>query len=480
MKSLIKNNQFDWEFEDIEKLWKVLDKIGKGYGLPYSQPRIEIVNTDQMLDCYVSGGLPTLYNHWSFGKQYIQMKEQYLKGNMGLAYELIIHSEPPICYCLETNSLLIQALVLAHAACGHASFDKLNYLYKEADNSDFILIYLDYIQDYVSLCEKKYGVDKVEDLLDACHALMNQSFNKSKVTKRKGETEKLKKLYKREQQKIGRFNELYSKFVEKSSELDSYFDSIYDQILHNDPDNFPQENILQFMLDYSDNLYSWQKEILNIFINLNKYRYPLYSTQIMNEGWASFWHYKIIHDMYDLGYIKEGAMLEFTKSHTSVCHEMPYSNINPYSMGFEIYKDIAHKAGDDWSKAIFFAVENFNDSTFIQQYLTPEVVEKMGLFILDWKESNPNYMEVTSTAERIEFEDLKKDLVEYLRPENKIPNIYIDEIKKVDRTLYLRYNSYHGRKLEDIHSEKTQCLKYIERLWGHPVELKEEDIGEEM
>ena len=125
------------------------------------------------MDAYASVGMPVIYRHWSYGKQFIATEKNYRRGQMGLAYEIVINSDPCIAYLMEENTMAMQALVIAHAAYGHNSFFKGNYLFRMWTDASSIIDYLVYAQNYIAECEERHGVDAVEDLLDSCHALMN-------------------------------------------------------------------------------------------------------------------------------------------------------------------------------------------------------------------------------------------------------------------------------------------------------------------
>ena len=125
-----------------------------------------------MLDAYASSGLPVGYPHWSYGKEFIRNEQAYRRGMQGLAYEIVINSNPCIAYLMEENTMTTQALVIAHACYGHNSFFKGNHLFRQWTAADAILDYLVFARRYVMECEERHGAAAVEEVLDACHALM--------------------------------------------------------------------------------------------------------------------------------------------------------------------------------------------------------------------------------------------------------------------------------------------------------------------
>ena len=148
------------------------------FGLDTYPNQLEIITAEQMMDAYASVGMPVNYRHWSYGKEFIATEKNYKRGQMGLAYEIVINSNPCISYLMEENTMAMQALVIAHAAYGHNSFFKGNYLFRMWTDASSIIDYLVYAKNYVAECEERHGVDAVEAFSTACHALMNHGVDR--------------------------------------------------------------------------------------------------------------------------------------------------------------------------------------------------------------------------------------------------------------------------------------------------------------
>ncbi|NOX91824.1 MAG: SpoVR family protein, partial [Gammaproteobacteria bacterium] len=179
-KNNIISDTSDWSSELIQRYDAEISRIATDYGLDTYPNQIEIINSEQMMDAYSSVGMPLGYHHWSFGKQFLETEQRYRRGQMGLAYEIVINSNPCISYLMEENSMPMQALVIAHACYGHNSFFKSNYLFQTWTNADAIIDYLLFAKRYVSDCEQQHGVEEVEAVLDSCHALMNYGVDRYK------------------------------------------------------------------------------------------------------------------------------------------------------------------------------------------------------------------------------------------------------------------------------------------------------------
>src|SRR5207237_9172993 len=148
-------------YDAVERI--ALDELG----LDVYPVQVEVITSEQMLDAYASVGLPLMYRHWSFGKRFAYHETLYRKGLQGLAYEIVINSNPCISYVMEENSMTMQTLVMAHAAFGHNHFFKNNYLFRDETDAAGILDYLNFAKDYVASCEERYGVAAVDRGMDA-------------------------------------------------------------------------------------------------------------------------------------------------------------------------------------------------------------------------------------------------------------------------------------------------------------------------
>ncbi|HUG62735.1 MAG TPA: SpoVR family protein, partial [Methylomirabilota bacterium] len=164
----------DWTFDTLARINDAVERVAVDeLGLDTYPSRIEVITSEQMLDAYASIGMPLFYRHWSFGKHFVQNESAYRKGWQGLAYEIVINSDPCLVYIMEENTATTQAIVIAHAAYGHNHFFKNNYVFKQWTDAAGILDYLGFAKRYIEDCEARHGVEKVERFLDAAHALMN-------------------------------------------------------------------------------------------------------------------------------------------------------------------------------------------------------------------------------------------------------------------------------------------------------------------
>ncbi|MBV1870755.1 MAG: SpoVR family protein, partial [Gammaproteobacteria bacterium] len=327
----------EWTFDLLVEYDHEIGKIAAEYKLDTYPNQIEIISSEQMLDAYSSVGMPVGYHHWSYGKKFVSNSKSYQQGQSALAYEIVINSNPCIAYLMEENSMTMQALVIAHACYGHNSFFKGNYLFKTWTDASSIIDYLVFAKNYISKCEERHGQEEVESLLDSCHSLMNYGVDRYKRPAPISAEEERRRQNEREVYLQSQVNELWKTIPEKEHSTEEVQGV-------NFPDE-PQENLLYFIEKNAPLLEPWQREIVRIVRKIAQYFYPQRQTQVMNEGWATFWHYTLLNTMYDRGQVTEGFIIEFLKSHTGVVYQpefdSPYYNgINPYALGFNMMTDI--------------------------------------------------------------------------------------------------------------------------------------------
>jgi spore cortex formation protein SpoVR/YcgB (stage V sporulation) len=471
----------EWTFGLVERYDREIGRVAEGYGLDTFPNQIEIISAEQMMDAYASNGMPIGYYHWSFGKRFLSTEQTYKRGRMGLAYEIVINSSPCIAYLLEENTMPMQALVIAHASYGHNSFFKGNYLFRTWTQPDAIIDYLLFARQYLAECERRYGEEEVERTLDACHALANFGVDRYKRPAKRSLAQERLRLKDREEHIQLQVNELWRTLPWRQAE------SAEPQEQRFPPE--PQENLLYFLEKHAPLLEPWQREIARIVRKLAQYFYPQRQTQVMNEGWATFWHYTIIQTLYGEGLLADSFMLEVLHSHTNVLTQPAFDSphfggINPYALGFAMYRDIRRiceapteedrrwfpdVAGSDWVRTLDFAMRNFKDESFIQQFLSPKVMRDFRLFCLVDDDSQP-HLEVGAIHDDAGYRALRNTLAQQYALGEREPNIQVVNVDvRGDRSLTLRHYRHDRRPLGPVYKDVLRHLAY---LWGFTVRLE--------
>ncbi len=370
-------------------------------------------------------------------------------------------------------------------AYGHNSFFKGNYLFRLWTDAHAIIDYLVYAKNYIAECEERHGIDRVEELLDSCHALMNYGVDRYKRPQKLslakescGTQGNARRIYNRRSMNYGGpCRPRRPRLPRKSKAVTP-------------PE--PQENLLYFAEKNAPLLEPWEREVIRIVRKVGQYFYPQRQTQVMNEGWATFWHYTLLNTLYQEGRLEDGFMMEFLHSHSNVVYQPPvtkqyYSGINPYALGFSMMSDIRRicenptdedrewfpeLAGSDWLEALHYAMRNFKDESFIAQYLSPHLIREMRLFsILD--DDMRDSLEVSAIHDGSGYRYVRQALSRQYDMHHREPNIQVYSVNtRGDRSLTLRHFMTDNRHLTN---DSEEVLKHMARLWQFDVYLESVD-----
>jgi stage V sporulation protein R len=479
----------EWTVELIQAYDKEIARLAKEFKLDTYPNQIEIITAEQMMDAYASVGMPIGYHHWSFGKHFVGVEKSYKRGQMGLAYELVINSNPCISYLMEENTMAMQALVIAHACYGHNSFFKNNYLFKMWTSADAIIDYLVFAKNYISECEERHGIDEVEAILDACHALMDYGVDRYKHPTSLSIQEEKIRQQNREMYMQSQVNELW-RTIPESKHIGA------NGCKKRFPEE-PQENILYFIEKNAPLLKPWQREIVRIVRKIAQYFYPQGQTKVMNEGWACFWHYTLLNALYDEGLVTDKFMFEILQNHTNVIMQPAFNNpyfsgINPYTLGYHMMQDIKricenptvedkqwfpYLANTDWLTSLDTAMRNFKDESFIAQYLSPRLIREMKLFHVVDDDKYPDLM-VGAIHNEQGYQMIREALsrqynLSYLEPDIQVYSVDVEG----SRSLTLYYKQQNRAPLAE---NTNEVLKHLYTLWQFPIAIQTLDSQEQI
>src|SRR5271168_2829040 len=485
----------DWDFQLLQRINDACEEIAHGeLGLDTYPNQIEIITAEQMLDAYSSSGMPLFYKHWSFGKRFAHHETFYRKGLMGLAYEIVINSSPCISYLMEENTATMQTLVIAHAAFGHNHFFKNNYLFRQWTDAEGILDYLDFAKGYIAQCEERYGRLAVEITLDAAHALMSHGIDRYPGKKNLDLRAEEKRAVERRAHEQSVFNDLWRTVPSgpvKSAELLNT--ERRRKLL-----GLPQENILYFLEKTAPRLQPWQRELLRIVRHIAQYFYPQSQTKVMNEGTATYVHYRIMNRLHQQGRITDGNFLEFLSSHTNVVFQPDFddrrfSGFNPYALGFAMMQDIErivtdpHAEDREWfpdiaGKGDAMAVlrdiwANYRDESFIAQFLSPRLMRQFRLFHLHDDPEERAGIKVDAIHDERGYRRIRRELSRQYDVGFIDANIEVVDVDLAgDRRLMLRHTVVHGAQLNEADAKRV--LQHLADLWGYDVVLREVDSSD--
>ena len=436
----------DYSMKELEEWNKRIEEIVHSAGLDCFEQEFEIVSIEDMIGYESYIGMPSHYPHWSFGKSFERIKTLNKYNLSGLPYEMVINANPCIAYLMKDNTLLLQILTIAHVY-GHNDFFKNNRLFKTGTRAEYTVEmfknHANRIREYIS--DPGIGYVNVERVLNAAHALR---FQGSRVAGERNFSEKQKT----------------ENLLEKMRKPESEFP------LLNPKENTavelpdfkkiplaPEEDILLFILMHG-RLNEWEKDIISIVRDESKYFLPQIETKIMNEGWASFWHYEILNRLE----LPQKLHFEFLKRHNQViCPHV--GGMNPYFIGFKIFEDIKMKYSHQPQK-MFEVREMERDQSFLRRYLTFELCKEMNLF--EYEKQDSDYI-ISEVSDEEGWKKIRDTLASTVGM-GGIPVIKVMEWIQTDNTLVLEH-MYEGRELELNYANET--LKHLSDLWNGKIML---------
>ncbi|WP_141335151.1 SpoVR family protein [Paenibacillus sp. tmac-D7] len=448
------------EMKQLEYAIAEITEIADGFGLDYYPMRYEICPAD-IIYTFGAYGMPTRFSHWSFGKTFHKMKMQYDFG-LSKIYELVINSDPCYAFLLDGNSLIQNKLIVSHVLA-HCDFFKNNFRFSKTNRNmvESMAATAERIRQY----EIEVGNEEVEQFIDAVLAIQEHvDPSLTKPYRGIGAAEADRAPAKERKERTFGYEDLWD--LDKPKQPQSKAEEA--------PSKFPakpEKDLLLFIEEYSPYLKEWQRDILTMLRDEMLYFWPQLETKIMNEGWASYWHQRIMRAL-DL---TDAETIEYSKLNSSVVIPSRHS-LNPYYLGLKIFEDIErrwdHPTQEERERLgrepgrgrdkIFEVREFDSDLSFIRNYMTKQLCDDLDLYVFEKK--GPEW-KITDKS----WENIRDQLV-YSRVNGGFPYIVVQD-GDFNRTgeLYLQHN-YEGIELDLKYVERT--LPYIHRLWGKPVHLE--------
>jgi len=422
----------DWDVKDLQIWDDRIINIAKKYDLDWYEISYEICDYYEMIGHMSYHGMPSHYNHWSFGKSFERTNQMYNLGLQGLPYELIINSNPSIAYLMRQNPLYLQILIMAHCI-GHSDFFKNNRCFKDTGADTVVSKFRNArnrIQNYSE--NPNIGVEKVENFLDALHSISFQTDRYNLPRLSKAEIKR---------RAVNDFNNSDDKTLDAVERLNN-------ALLQ------PDHDLLSFFLDYG-NFDDWQMDLINIVREQSHYFIPQIKTKVLNEGWASFWHYKILHELE----LPQKYHLPFLKMHNAVvCPHI--GGINPYHVGFYLFQKIEREKGLD---ECFLIRETHDDVSAIRKYFDEEDFRELNFFTYGKKREGTFIEEV---SDHDDWRIVRNELLRNVGV-NSIPQIYVESIEE-DGSLVLKHD-HDGRDLDLEYAD--QVVDHIRHIWPDDVKL---------
>lgn len=466
---------------------KEIEGYAHDYGLDFWDVVFEVVNYDQMNMVAAYGGFPNRYPHWRFGMDYDRFSKGYEYG-LSKIYELVINNEPSYAYLLESNMDVDQKLVMAHVY-GHVDFFKNNFAFQHTNRK-----MMDQMANHATRVRRhidRLGLDPVEDFIDRALSIENLIDYQAPFIRRSAppprengqETPVEVRGFRNEREYMSSYINPAWFLEEQRAKLEAERSK-----KRHFPER-PERDVLQFLILHAP-LEAWERDVLGIIREESYYFAPQGQTKIMNEGWASYWHSRIMTERA----LRDHELIDYADSHSGTMGTQPGS-INPYKLGIELFRHIEERwdkgqFGKEWDECddmetrrhwntgaglgrekIFEVRRHYNDITFIDAFLTPEFAMEQKLFVYGFNE-RANHWEIMAR----EFNKVKQKLLSSLTNFGQ-PIIEVRDGNFENRGELLLHHQHEGVDLKPDYAQDT--LKNLSSLWRRPVNLftKVDDQG---
>ncbi len=408
--------------------------LAKSQGLDPFAVHCEVVPASVLYE-FAAYLIPGRMSHWSYGKAYHAMKTRYDYG-LNKLYEMVINADPAYAFLLDSNSDLENTFVRAHVM-GHVDFFRHNVHFSQTqrDMLDVVSRHAERVRQY----EFEFGKPEVEGLLDAALAIQEHVVPPNPPLTRR---ERMPAMLRQDPE--------WSQLWKPETSTRSYEIRPHDR---------GDRDVLRYIMTFSDQLDDWERDILGMVRDEMLYFWPQMRTKIMNEGWASYWHLRLMRQLH----LNDADVVNYARLHASVTAPIPYQ-LNPYAMGYAIFRDLAERQGDD---AIFLARSVDDDVSFIRNYLTESLVADLHLYLY-----GVDHDQIVVKTRH--WEEVRNQLVTSLVHAG-IPVIEVEDGDFHRRGELYLIHRHEGIDLDLPYAERT--LQHVQTLWGRPVHLETQTGG---
>ncbi|MBI2337178.1 MAG: SpoVR family protein [Deltaproteobacteria bacterium] len=466
---------------ELEAIRQEIENHAKGYGLDFFPVIFEMLDWKEMNMLAAYGGFPNRYPHWRFGMEFERLSKSYSYG-LSKIYEMVINNDPSYAYLLNCNRTVDQKMVMAHVY-GHVDFFKNNAYFAHTSRK-----MMDEMANHKARVKRhinKYGYETVEKFLDICLSLENLVDHHGSFIKRVSDKREVVNGEDEEEMQVQKLKSkpYMDRYINPKKFLDDQQKKLDDE--KKKKKNFPEspvQDVLGFLLENAP-LENWERDLLDIVMDEAYYFLPQGQTKIMNEGWASFWHSKIMTQKA----MEATEIIDFADHHAGTMAQQA-GRLNPYKLGIELFRDIEDrwnrgKFGKEYEECDDYLVKkNWNrptnqglektfevrrvhdDVTFIDTFLTEEFCREQKFFAYMFEKNTGRFV-ITSR----EFNAIKQQLLASLTNWGQ-PFIYVTDANFGNRgELYLTHR-HEGMDLKMDWAEST--LKNLFLIWRRPVSIE--------
>ncbi len=478
--------------EELKEMQARVRSVAAGAGLDFFDVIFEMVDPEEMSMLAAYGGFPTRYPHWRFGMEFEQLHKSYTYG-LSKIYEMVINTDPCYAYLMNCNSATDQKMVMAHVY-GHCDFFKNNMWFAHTNRK-----MVDEMANHATRVRRlidRFGAERVEEFIDCCLSVENLIDIHASAIRRQPRTDDplVESLRQRaaEGEELDLPDERHFKVEVDRSYMDSFINPAADVLARREealerslemkpvPER-PERDVLGFILEHAP-LHGWEQDILAIIREEAHYFAPQGQTKIMNEGWATFWHTRLMTE--ELGTASE--IVDYAENHSGTVAMSPY-RLNPYKLGLELFRDIEFRwdtgrHGREWAECdelkkrkewfvdergglekVFEIRRIYNDLQFVDAFLTEDFCRTHGFFAYGYDRTSRQYV-----IESRQFREVKEKLLSSLTNFGQ-PIVDVVDANFENRGELLLKHTHTGADLKMDWAETT--LGNLTRLWKRPVHL---------
>ena len=469
-----------------------IETFAKAEGLDVFPTIFEVLSYSRMNEVAAYGGFPTRYPHWRWGMEYERLSKSHEYG-LSKIYEMVINNNPAIAYLLEGNSMVDQKLVMSHVYA-HVDFFKNNFAFSvtnQGRNSKTgapVRKWIDTLANHGAIVRKwsnRIGVETVESFIDACLSLENLIDPNKPFAPRSlppAEPDEYGIAQPEELHLLKVDREYMEGFINPEEFVEAQKKKLEEE--REQAKRFPERpvrDVLGFLLKHAQ-LERWQHEVLNVVRTEAYYFLPQMQTKIMNEGWATYWHSRLMTEKV----CDASEIVDYADRCAGVLATSP-GQLNPYKLGVELFRHIEERwdrgqFGKEWDDCtdyderrhwdrrtglgrdkIFEVRALYNDVTFVDEFLTEDFAAEQKMYAFGYSQRN-NRWEIESRT----FSEVKNKLLTALTNAGN-PIIEVTDANHDNRGELLLTHKHQGVDLKLDWAQ--QVMKALVAVWGRPAEL---------
>jgi len=446
-----------YTLEDLREIEERCRELAGELGFEVPEVIFHLVRPEEVYFA-AANGLPARYSSSRWGAQFEDAYGRYRRGQERI-YELIFNTKPVHAYLMEGNSLVAQTLVIAHCL-GHAYVFEHNGWLGAVDREIMgrVVAAAERIADYMGA----FGRDRVEDFLDACHAIAVHQPQAQLIRKAPQPEPELRERP---------FDVLFPEEVQAERErVEAERAALRARFPRE-----PEEDLLAFIERHARGLEEWQRDVISIVRSEQSYFLPQLRTKILNEGVAVLFHQEICQRLF----LRADRYWEYEQLN-AVVTQPHQGRVNPYNLGINLLREvmrIAAEPGEEererwpWAgrdeplERVRAIIGAYDDEALLREFLTPRVCERSRLYAFEHLEQDPRLIRISSR----EADEIRELLIAQ-HSTLGIPQVVILDADFRGRGELLLEHRHTGIGLDEEYARGT--LTEVARLWGKPVTVR--------